>query len=347
MIKQTSTVLSLSLALAFAAGCQPKADAPPPPPAVAAPPVPAPAAAAPAPASKAAAPAPSAAVDLDKIAISTVALPPFPFIDYPAGITAKQRAGGESAFDQTSIIVGNQLHTVEGRFKITEFSNADAGISRFQATRDYNKAALDLGGVKVNTVAPDDKGFIDANGGDFIPINKKLRAQLRHSYDAYLIPTAAGRNWIVVMVSDGATRILSIEEEQAASSVKLVSAEAMKSELDAKGRVALYINFDTDKASIRPDGKPAVDEIATLLKNNPSLKLSIEGHTDATGEAKRNKELSTQRAQAVAAALKNGGIDQARLSATGHGADQPLAPNTDEAGRAKNRRVELVKVAGG
>jgi len=345
MIKQNTSVLSLSLALAFAAGCQPKAVAPPPPasaapPAASAPAAPAASQPAPAPAS-----APSAEVDLDKIAISTVALPPFPFIDYPAGIAANQRAGGESAFDQTSVIVGNRLHSVEGRFKITEFSNADAGISRFQAMRDYNKAALDLGGVKVNTVAPGEKSFIDAHGGDFIPINKKLRTQLRHSYDAYVIPTATGRNWIVVMVSDGATRILSIEEEQAASSVKLVSAEAMKSELDAKGRVALYINFDTDKASIRPDGQPVVDEIATLLKNNPTLKLSIEGHTDATGEAKRNRELSTQRAQAVAAALKNGGIDQARLSASGHGADKPLAPNTDEAGRAKNRRVELVKVA--
>ena len=80
------------------------------------------------------------------------------------------------------------------------------------------------------------------------------------------------------------------------------------------------------------------------MKNDPTLKLLIEGHTDNSGDDAHNLALSRQRADAVVRALAGSGIDGARLQAAGRGAAKPLADNKDEAGRAKNRRVELVKL---
>ncbi|NIA00112.1 OmpA family protein [Massilia sp. CCM 8734] len=353
MTKQLNAALCLSISLAFAlTGCKPK------PPAA---PVEAPVASAPVaatvtpvvPAQPAAAPAPAAAVnaagdDLDKIAVITKALPPFPFIDYPGTVVGSLQRTEASDFDQLHVIVGNKLHTVEGRFRKTVFDLSDAKISQFQAQRDYSKAALDMGGVKVNTVNPSDDAFANANGGDSYALNKKLGyGHSSYSYEAYFLPTPTGRKWLVLMVSDSAVHMIAIEEKQTASSVKMVTSAVMQSELESKGHIALYINFDTDKAAIRPDGKPAVDEIAALLKKETALHLSVEGHTDNVGDKARNKTLSRERAQAVVQALVSDGIDGTRLSSAGHGSDKPLTNNNSDESRAKNRRVELVKVARG
>ena len=363
----TQAALCLTISAAFAlSACKPKpgeptaaqkAEA-----AAAAAPVAAPAAAvapvAPVAPVTAAATASSAAIaDLDKIAVIAKPLPPFPFIDYPASVGEAFQNTTESDFDQVNVIVGDKLHTVEGRVKLSRFDLSDAKISAFQAKRDYTKAVLDMGGVKVNTVTPDDEAFWAANGaaGEATDargklrydIEKKLRYESNHSYETYFLPTATGRKWLVLMFNDSHVRLFAIEEKTAGSSVKLVAAAAIKSELDSKGHIALYINFDTDKATIRPDGKPAVNEIATLMKQEAALKLAVEGHTDNVGEAKHNVSLSRERAQAVVDALVKDGVDSVRLSASGVGADRPIADNGSDEGRAKNRRVELVKVAKG
>jgi OOP family OmpA-OmpF porin len=80
-----------------------------------------------------------------------------------------------------------------------------------------------------------------------------------------------------------------------------------------------------------------------LLKDNPGLKVGIEGHTDSTGTPARNKTLSQQRAESVVSALVKAGIDAKRLSTAGWGQDKPIADNKTEEGKAKNRRVEIVK----
>jgi len=124
---------------------------------------------------------------------------------------------------------------------------------------------------------------------------------------------------------------------------QVVSANELLQELNKNGFVALYINFDTGKAELKHDGVAAVKEIAKLMKSNPTLKLSVEGHTDNVGDAASNKKLSEARAKSVTAAIVAGGIEAARLSAAGFGQDKPVADNRTEEGRAKNRRVELVK----
>ncbi|MGH8539211.1 MAG: OmpA family protein, partial [Stenotrophobium sp.] len=101
--------------------------------------------------------------------------------------------------------------------------------------------------------------------------------------------------------------------------------------------------FDFDKATLRPDAAPIVAQVVALLKDNPALKLSVEGNTDNVGGHDYNVKLSQQRAAAVVAELVKAGIAADRLKAAGNGPDKPIADNASSRGRAKNRRVELVK----
>lgn len=123
-----------------------------------------------------------------------------------------------------------------------------------------------------------------------------------------------------------------------------VNADALKNGLQAEGKIALYgIYFDTGKAALKPESKAQLDEMARLLKAQPALKVYIVGHTDNQGTLAANLTLSQQRAQAVVDALvKQYQIPAARLAAQGVASLAPVAANAAEAGRAKNRRVELV-----
>jgi outer membrane protein OmpA-like peptidoglycan-associated protein len=116
--------------------------------------------------------------------------------------------------------------------------------------------------------------------------------------------------------------------------------------LEADGRVtAEGILFDTNSDKLRPESDAVLGQIGEMLTKHADLRLGIEGHTDNVGAAAANTTLSEKRAAAVKAYLvSKHGVDAARLESKGFGASKPVAPNTDEAGRQKNRRVELVKL---
>jgi len=125
----------------------------------------------------------------------------------------------------------------------------------------------------------------------------------------------------------------------------------------AKGAVPLYdrlmnegkfitygITFDVGKSNIKPESMGEINRIVTLMKENPNLKFSVEGHTDSTGGAASNQTLSEARSQAVVDKLISMGIAADRLKAAGKGQTAPIADNSTDEGRAKNRRVEFVKL---
>lgn len=116
--------------------------------------------------------------------------------------------------------------------------------------------------------------------------------------------------------------------------------------LNEKGRVNIYgIYFDFDKDNIKEESTPVLDSIAALVKEDTSLKLKIVGHTDNVGTDMYNDDLSSRRAKAVVLKLtEKYGIESGRLSPEGKGAKEPVASNDTEDGRAKNRRVELIKL---
>ncbi len=157
---------------------------------------------------------------------------------------------------------------------------------------------------------------------------------------------AKGDKDIWVSVEPGGPQMqLVIVKRQAMKQDILADAQALQGGLAAQGHVEVPgIFFDFNKAVVKPESKPALDQVARMLKAEPSLKVYVVGHTDAVGTLEANLRLSEARAQAVAKALAEGyGISPARLKGCGVGPLSPVASNDTEEGRAKNRRVELVK----
>lgn len=124
-----------------------------------------------------------------------------------------------------------------------------------------------------------------------------------------------------------------------------VKAADISTALDAQGRIALYgITFDFNKADLKPESEATLKMMAEVLKASPALSVFIVGHTDSVGDHATNLKLSKARAEAVKTALTTRfGLDAKRLIADGVAAMCPVATNGTEAGRALNRRVEMVK----
>jgi OOP family OmpA-OmpF porin len=154
-----------------------------------------------------------------------------------------------------------------------------------------------------------------------------------------------GKTWIHVGISGGNWFNEVFVTETAPTQDVVATAAAMQGGLAANGHFVVNgILFDTGKADVKPESKPALDEIAKLLKDNASLKVYAVGHTDNVGALAGNMDLSKRRAAAVVLALTTQyGIAATRLQSFGAGPYAPISSNDSEDGRTLNRRVELVK----
>ena len=288
------------------------------------------------------------------VAVTTASLPPFPFFKDPEGLV-NDLQGKDTliSFDRHYFIAGDKIISQEGKMGLFQYNleNPPSGRkwTQVEFMRNYDNAISALGGKKINTVQYSPELVATVEGGrDEIEKYRAATAPAdrRADHAIYLIRSADREYWIQVSSGDtiplmGFVTVL--EKQGMKSSISFLDAAAMKKELEEKGRVALYINFDTDKATLRPDAQPVMEEVNKLLTADGALKLSIEGHTDNTGGADHNRQLSTSRARAVFGALVGLGVDPTRLASKGFGPDKPIADNGTEDGRAKNRRVELVK----
>jgi outer membrane protein OmpA-like peptidoglycan-associated protein len=122
-----------------------------------------------------------------------------------------------------------------------------------------------------------------------------------------------------------------------------IAVNQIRERLDKEGFIALYINFETGSATIQQDSMSQLEQVAKLLQSDPALKLEVGGHTDNVGTPETNQKLSDARARSVVASIVTHGVAADRLTAKGYGQTTPIADNRTEEGRAKNRRVELVK----
>lgn len=248
-------------------------------------------------------------------------------------------------------------HTVEG--KLTRIAyRAPAGRSALEVFRNYEGALKEAGfellyqcdnelcgGRTFNEAAtPADLHTLMAyNEKDQRYLLAKLARPAGDVYAAVYVVRAyaiGGPN------KDRVYANLQVVETQAMQTGMVkVDANAMAKGLDAEGHIALYeIYFDTDKAELKAESDGALNEIAKLLAAQPKLQVLIVGHTDNVGALDYNRTLSERRAQSVVDALvKRHKISRDRLTGVGVGMAAPIASNDGEAGRAKNRRVELVK----
>ena len=153
-----------------------------------------------------------------------------------------------------------------------------------------------------------------------------------------------GTIWAYVSAGEGSYNIHIIEEIGFKKQLSF-GADEMKRALDEEGHIAIYgINFDINKDNLKLGAEKVLLEMVKLMKNNPELKIEIQGHTDNTGSAKHNLNLSKRRAETVKMFLLTYGIDSSRMIPRGYGMEKPVDTNDTEEGRAMNRRVELVKV---
>jgi outer membrane protein OmpA-like peptidoglycan-associated protein len=125
-----------------------------------------------------------------------------------------------------------------------------------------------------------------------------------------------------------------------------VGAPDMRNKLMTEGKIVSYgIYFDVNKDIVKPQSYGSLKEIATVLSENPDVKIKIIGHTDSDGADAANLDLSKRRAAAVKKELTSSfGIDAARMETDGKGETQPVAPNTSLSNKALNRRVEFIKL---
>jgi len=230
----------------------------------------------------------------------------------------------ERAFDRHEFSIdAKQTKAVEGHtYSITYWLDQGDGPlpSAIQTIRNHQDAIKKIGG----TVVYDDGRY---------------QTVMRVTKDGNEI-------WVdLTALINGNRYDLVIVEQEAMEQEIVANAEVWKDDIASAGHVAIYgINFDTDKAVIKPESEPVLAEMAKLLKGDPALNVFIVGHTDSTGTYEHNQKLSQDRAAAVVNALVSAhGIAAARMTAVGVGPVAPVATNDTEDGRAKNRRVELVK----
>jgi OmpA-OmpF porin, OOP family len=212
--------------------------------------------------------------------------------------------------------------TVEGEYyRINYYVKRDAvPASALEVIRNYENAIRKAGGTVLYTQGS------DFTFGKIVQEGKEIWVRVRA--------------W-----NNGQGIELHIVERQAMEQKIEANAATWLSDIASTGRAAIYgINFDTDKAVIKPESEPVLAEIAKLLRDTPALNVFIVGHTDSTGSYEHNLKLSQERAAAVVNALVTGhGIAAARMTSVGVGPVAPMATNDSEDGRAQNRRVELVK----
>lgn len=219
------------------------------------------------------------------------------------------------------ILQGGKKNPVEGRYYYFQY-NLDKGEKEpgeLKIRRNIQEALKKIGGLVV----------FDDN------FNRASTIVLKKDGRETWVGVSSFNNWYR----------LTIVEKQAMEQEMVANAEALGNGINTAGHVSVYgIYFDTGKSEIKPESDAAISEIAKLLQNNPALKLYVVGHTDNVGSFDSNLKLSLDRAAAVVAALTGKhGIAASRMSPHGVASLSPITANDTEEGRARNRRVELVK----
>jgi OmpA-OmpF porin, OOP family len=354
-MKSALSIIVLGLALSLSA-CK-KAPEPVAVPATPATPATAPVAAPAQVAPAAAAPSPAtlmADLDWNTVPESTVDIGAYPYFKAPETMRvdaneANAKLGVSEVIDFNQLIsyMGESFYSADGKVTKIAYAMSEQGknFNQYLFDKSIDPYILSLGAKLLFKGQIPNAKLKELNKTDDLTVHKFMIGDVWNSdpVRVYALKQKEKRMMIQVFSNSAIGNVGFVELKEFKQTIQKYSAEGMKKEIDATGKAIVNINFDTDKATLKADGQEVVNQIAALLKAAPALKLSIEGHTDNTGSAERNKALSAERSNAVMLALVSTGISKTNLKAAGFGADKPLVANDSEENKAKNRRVELVK----
>lgn len=232
-------------------------------------------------------------------------------------------------------VTGIHYDSPSNRSALEIYRNYDAALQRAGFQTLFSCGPKACGDQPPSEAFPADGAF-----GNYSDQTRYLAAKLsRPQGDVYVAL------WVYDSGFDVKQFLAVVESKPMESGLVTVSAEGLAGDIQRTGHASVYgIYFDTGKAEVKPESDAALKEIAKLLQQDAQLKLYVVGHTDNQGALDMNMDLSRRRADAVLAALSGKyGVAAARLHALGDGPSAPVAANETEEGRARNRRVELVK----
>lgn len=262
------------------------------------------------------------------------------------GSALKERV--DDAFNTYQRIVGTGLdgartETIEGSLTKLRYDNPK-GRSTLEIERNYRQA-LEGKGLVVDYFCEGRQGCAPNRNPSWTSINGiNLGAGSDVRYFTGRLPQGVGHVYVSVAINPHRTYLHVAQPTDMQAGMVKVDTAALASALDSQGKVDLPgIFFDSGTARLQPASGAALEAAAALLRQRPSLAIEVVGHTDNQGGEAFNLALSRDRAAAVVGALAGQGIEPKRLSARGMGLSQPVADNSTEAGRARNRRVELVR----
>ena len=241
--------------------------------------------------------------------------------------------------DELEIAFGNpDLPNWNGRVEYVVVSFRDDGYSRYGWTVQKPNGGDDITGEKLLSLDESGTPLKDGWNHFAFSFNKRAFKGYVNGVRVMNVPTAKvpSHFWFN---HGGQYKYACI------SNVRLAKgAVPLYDRLSSDGKIITYaITFETGKADLKPESMVEINRIAKLMQENPGIEFEVQGHCDATGSDKVNDPLSQKRAEAIVAALVEQGIAESRLTPVGKGSHVPIATNSTDEGRAKNRRVEFVK----
>lgn len=284
--------------------------------------------------------------DINSVPVSDKELGEFPFFSLPKGVQEQNKAIKRS-FDMLFFPVNGVMTPLEGKVwksNIVETKDSEEGWSAVYFLKSYDDAITAAGGVKIfdGKISKEELDRIEEQATYFG--EEGSMDYWNDPVKTYVIRRSNGDDVYIQLAANNAMgRLQILQKAPLKQTIVLLKSEQIQKDLNDKGKAILHINFDTDKATLKADGKEAVNEITKALMADKTLRITINGYTDNTGEEVHNLKLSKERAKAVKTELEKNGIDTKRLASEGFGAGNPIADNNSEEGKAQNRRVELVK----
>lgn len=287
----------------------------------------------------------NSAFDINTIPISSSDIGDFPFFTLPKGFKNQNRPFQKS-FDVCYFPINGVMTPFEGQlYKTNVTTDGNEEYSQMYYIKSVSDYLGSIGAVKVfdgTITAEEYKRYSskDPNKGDEGDMGYEGE-QIKF----YVLRTKDRGNIYIQFSSNNASGKLNILQEEALQqTIQKITSEKIEKDLMDNGRSILHINFDTDKATLKQDGREIVQEIVKALQNKADLKIAINGYTDNSGSKAHNLLLSKERAKTIQNEIVKAGIAKDRLTAEGFGQDHPISDNTNEDGKAKNRRVELLKL---